>query len=153
MGGKLRAFFFEECGYIRTSCKEYDLENLDSKYVHLTNDAIQKNSQHYGKFENGNKVSFPQFQRYIDQEYPDKRVNFHAHVVPQMREVMADSIRAVVGKIDKHKRQHTFELFGYDFMLDEDFKVYLIECNTNPCLSVPCPLLSRLISHVIDSSF
>jgi tubulin--tyrosine ligase len=28
-----------------------------SKMVHLTNDAIQKRSEDYGKFENGNKVS------------------------------------------------------------------------------------------------
>ena len=24
-----------------------------------------------------------------------------------------------------------FELFGYDFMIDEDFRVWLIEVNTN----------------------
>jgi len=56
--GTLRAFFFEECGYIRTSCKEFSLDNLQSKYVHLTNDAVQQHSENYGKFENGNKVSF-----------------------------------------------------------------------------------------------
>ena len=40
-----------------------------------------------------------------------------------------------------------FELFGYDFMIDEDMKVYLIEVNTNPCLDTsPCPLLHRLIT-------
>jgi hypothetical protein len=38
-------------------------------------------------------------------------------------------------------------------MLDENFKVILIECNTNPCLAVPCPLLSRLISKVLDNTF
>lgn len=38
-------------------------------------------------------------------------------------------------------------------MLDDEFKVYLIECNTNPCLAVPCPLLSRIISKVLDNSF
>lgn len=38
-------------------------------------------------------------------------------------------------------------------MLDEDFKIYLIEINTNPCLELPCPLLSSLIPHMIDNSF
>ena len=38
-------------------------------------------------------------------------------------------------------------------MLDEDLKVYLIECNTNPCLSQPCPLLTMIISKVIDNTF
>lgn len=37
-------------------------------------------------------------------------------------------------------------------MIDEDFKIYLIEVNTNPCLETPCPLLSRIISNVLDTS-
>jgi hypothetical protein len=28
-----------------------------------------------------------------------------------------------------------FELFGYDFMIDEDFNLWLIECNTNPSIA------------------
>ena len=47
--------------------------------------------------------------------------------------------------------KNQFEMFGYDFMIDEDLKVYLIEVNTNPCLDIkPCPLLERLITEVID---
>ena len=47
--------FFREC-YVRTSCEDYNLseENLDKIYVHLTNNAIQKFSDNYGKFEDGN---------------------------------------------------------------------------------------------------
>ena len=46
---------FREC-YVRTSCEDFDLEqdNLDKVYVHLTNNAIQKTSDNYGKFEDGN---------------------------------------------------------------------------------------------------
>jgi hypothetical protein len=38
-------------------------------------------------------------------------------------------------------------------MIDEDFKVYLIEVNTNPCLELSSPLLSRIIPAVIDNVF
>ena len=44
-------------------------------------------------------------------------------------------------------------MFGFDFMMDDSFKVYIIEVNTNPCLSTPCPLLTRIISSVIDQTF
>ena len=38
-------------------------------------------------------------------------------------------------------------------MLDEDFKVYLIECNTNPALDTKSsPLLDRLIPNMIEDS-
>jgi tubulin---tyrosine ligase len=46
-----------------------------------------------------------------------------------------------------------FELFGYDFMLDEQLNVYLIEVNTNPCLETPCSLLASIISSVLDHTF
>jgi Tubulin-tyrosine ligase family len=51
-------FFLREC-YVRTSCEDYDLgqDNLDKIYVHLTNNAIQKFSDNYGKFEDGNQIS------------------------------------------------------------------------------------------------
>jgi hypothetical protein len=38
-------------------------------------------------------------------------------------------------------------------MIDQDFRVYLIEVNTNPALSVPCPLLARILSNLLDSTF
>ena len=44
-------------------------------------------------------------------------------------------------------KNNQFELFGYDFMIDSNFKVYLIEVNTNPSIETnPCPLLQRLIT-------
>ena len=38
-------------------------------------------------------------------------------------------------------------------MIDADFKVYLIEANTNPCLELSCPLLARIIPAMLDSAF
>lgn len=37
-------------------------------------------------------------------------------------------------------------------MIDEDMKPWLIEVNTNPCLETCCPLLARLISHLIENT-
>lgn len=43
--------------------------------------------------------------------------------------------------MDPMKRKHTFELYGFDFILNSDFKIYLIEVNTNPCLEESSNLL------------
>jgi Tubulin-tyrosine ligase family len=46
-----------------------------------------------------------------------------------------------------------FELMGFDFMLDDDLKLYMIECNTNPCLeTAQSILLQRLIPTVLDQT-
>ena len=66
---------------------------------------------------------------------------------------MTDSIRACYKIIDPNKRQHSFEILGFDFMLDDNYKVYLIEANTNPCLETTCPILHKVITDLVDSSF
>ena len=73
--------------------------------------------------------------------------------MPQIRKLVTDTFRAAYGKIDPIKLHNSFELFGYDFMLDEDFRLYLIEVNTNPCLEIGCPLLARIIPEVLDNTF
>lgn len=51
-----KAYWYEE-GYIRTSSQIFNTKNLSNRYVHLTNDAIQKRGEDYGKYEGGNKVN------------------------------------------------------------------------------------------------
>lgn len=51
------------------------------------------------------------------------------------------TMNSVKNKINKNNRSNCFELFGYDFMIDNQFKVWLIEVNTNPCLEESGTLL------------
>lgn len=74
VNGHLKGFFYDPLsvdpcareggGYIRTSSKEYKLSKgkLQNKLIHLTNDAIQKKADDYGKHETGNKISFREYQ-------------------------------------------------------------------------------------------
>lgn len=57
VNGNLQGYFYQE-GYLRTSCREYNIKNVQNRLIHLTNDAVQNKCSDYGKFENGNKVSF-----------------------------------------------------------------------------------------------
>ena len=79
-----------------------------------------------------------------------------------MREIIKDTliafwykIQSLTDKPDSLKPiLNQFELFGYDFMIDDDMNVLLIEVNTNPCLDTsPCPLLHRLITQILDQTF
>ena len=64
VNGLMRGYFYDE-GYLRTSSREYNLNQLGNKFVHLTNDAIQQTAHDFGKFESGNKLSFSDFQKYL----------------------------------------------------------------------------------------
>jgi tubulin polyglutamylase TTLL1/tubulin monoglycylase TTLL3/8 len=40
-----------------------------------------------------------------------------------------------------------------DFMIDQQFRVWLIEVNTNPCLETTSPILQKIIPQMIDNAF
>lgn len=47
-------------------------------------------------------------------------------------------------------RPHTFELFGFDFLIDEDFRTWLLEVNTNPYLGTPNQYMKILVPQMLN---
>jgi len=113
---------------------------------------FKNNSEDYGKYETSNKLSYNDFEKYIKNNFPGEDISFYNDIYPQIKQLVRDSFLSVYGKMDSKKKINTFEIFGYDFMIDENFKVYLIEANTNPCLETNCSLLSSVISSLIDNT-
>lgn len=150
INGVIQGYFYPE-GYLRTSAREFTLKYTWDKYVHLTNDAVQKTSEDYGKFEHGNKVSFADFQKYLDLH--DRSTRLNEHILPAIRQLVQDSLKATYFRLDPARRHATFEVLGYDVMLDWRLKPVLIEVNTNPCLALVAPLLFRLLPQMLEGAF
>ncbi len=55
-------------------------------------------------------------------------------------------------KINKNCRNYQFEIFGYDFMLDSEFNVFLIEINTNPGLEESSPWIQIIVPRMLDDA-
>jgi hypothetical protein len=68
-----------------------------------------------------------------------------------MKKIAFNTICSVFTKIDPKKRAFSFEIFGYDYMLDENLNVWLLEANTNPSLTVSCTLMARLIYNLVEN--
>ena len=149
INGNLQGYWYSE-GYLRTSSREFSTKNVANKFVHLTNDAVQKRLEDYGRYESGNKLSYIEFQKYLDSVKID--VDFVKDLVPKMKDMARQSMRAVSRKIDPHRKAFTFEIYGYDFMIDEDWQPWLIEVNTNPCLELSSPYLARLIPTMVENA-
>eukprot|EP00826_Nyctotherus_ovalis_P045450 TRINITY_DN5036_c0_g1_i27.p1 TRINITY_DN5036_c0_g1~~TRINITY_DN5036_c0_g1_i27.p1 ORF type:complete len:387 (+),score=98.58 TRINITY_DN5036_c0_g1_i27:377-1537(+) len=142
-------FYFYKHGYIRTSS---DFYSLDSKtnYVHLTNNCLQQFGDKYGAFEEGNTIEFPIFKQYLKQKFPEYDIDLDKHIMGRIKDLMIDSYLAVKSELNPNKRKNCFELLGYDFLIDEDFRVWLIEVNTNPYLGVPNNFIKGLLPKMIN---
>ena len=44
VNGKHKGYWYQE-GYVRTSSFVWSLHEIDDKFIHLTNDAVQKNCE------------------------------------------------------------------------------------------------------------
>jgi hypothetical protein len=67
-----------------------------------------------------------------------------------MKDIIIDSFCAVKNQLNPNHRKNHFEFFGYDFMIDEDFRVWLIEINTNPYIGTPNEYIKNLVPNMID---
>jgi len=149
-GGPFHAHHYLEA-YLRTTSAQYDIKNLD-RMIHLSNGPVQAKGEDYGKFECCNKLSLPEFQRYLNNHRAKDGCLVQEHIVPQMQAIMCDTIRAVTDRLNARGVDNCFEVFGFDFMIDANYRVWLIEVNTNPCYEPCCPYLDALIPKMLDEA-
>lgn len=102
---ELKLYFFKE-GYLRTSCEDFSLKSEDvcKTFVHLTNNAVQKHSDNYGQFEDGNQVSFQEFQNYLDSNTSEE-VSVRNKIIPDMQEIIKTTYKCAENLFAKdHKK-------------------------------------------------
>jgi tubulin--tyrosine ligase len=80
-------------------------------------------------------------------------VDFKHEILPVIKNIVSKSLHAVRHKLNPKQRSNVFELFGYDFILDEDFNPWLIEINTNPSLEESSKTLTKLFRRLIDDMY
>ncbi|EAR92967.2 tubulin-tyrosine ligase family protein (macronuclear) [Tetrahymena thermophila SB210] len=144
--------FIYKPGYIRTCCDEYNMQDIDVN-LHLTNNFVQKHHQNYGQHEPGNTLPLECLFEYIDQKFANEnteQVNLRERIHQRMKDLIIDTILSVKKSMITIKRYNNFELFGYDFLIDEDLRVWLIEVNTNPYIGIPNDFIKELVPRMAD---
>ena len=141
---KMEIYLFKE-GHLKATSFNFSLENTDL-YVHLTNYSVQKYSDKFEIYEDGNEISFSELEKSLN-------IDLRKEVMPKIKNIILISLRSVNKLINQYHREKCFEIFGYDFMFDFELNPFLIEINTNPGLEISSPLIEKLIPRMIDDAF
>ena len=147
-----RELYFYRHGYIRTSSDTYNLESREN-HVHLTNNCLQRYRKNYGAFEEGNTISYSTFIQYLSEQFPGKEFNFESQFIARMRDIILDCYLSVRNELNQSGRRNCFELLGFDFLMDEDFRLWLLEVNTNPYLGIPNKYIEGLLPKMLNDMF
>ena len=70
-----------------------------------------------------------------------------------MKDLIIISMNSVKDKLKKINNVLCFEIFGYDFIIDKNFKPWILEINNNPGLGISSPLIEKLIPRMLDDAF
>ena len=114
-----------------------DLTSANYRVAHLTNQCIQKRSNDYGSAIDGNMWSTEQFHTHLKAELgEDVGASTAVDIEAQMGAIAGTALRAVRDVIEP--RAASFELYGFDIILDDKLKPYLLEVNCSPALGHDC---------------
>ncbi|XP_012404916.1 probable tubulin polyglutamylase TTLL2 [Sarcophilus harrisii] len=146
----LTIYLYQE-GLVRFATEKFDLNNLKNKCAHLTNSSVNKTGASYKKNKEGIgrgcKWTLSRFFTYLRNQDVDvlllwQKIN---HLVILTILSIAPSVPSA---------SNCFELFGFDILIDDKFKPWLLEVNCSPGLSLDCSsdvsVKRKLIHDIIE---
>uniref|UniRef100_K7F566 Tubulin tyrosine ligase like 2 n=1 Tax=Pelodiscus sinensis TaxID=13735 RepID=K7F566_PELSI len=146
----LTIYTYEE-GLVRFATEKYDLGSLDNVYAHLTNTSINKFGASYKKNKEGIgrgcKWTFSKFRSYLRSHEVDDLLLWR-----RINNIVMLTLLAVTPSVPL--TSNCFELFGFDILIDDKFKPWLLEVNYSPALHLDCSIdttvKKRLLHDIIE---
>ncbi|CAM9539794.1 unnamed protein product [Ectocarpus sp. 12 AP-2014] len=133
----LTVWFYDRC-YVRFGVEEYTTSgsNIGNNFVHLVNNSICKKSDKFGKVsvtDNGIEVHEHMWSNEVFTAYVDEVAGegcWRKRMQPRMEQIVTWSLLCAQDLVEHRKK--SWELYGYDFMVDDQYKPWLIEINSSP---------------------
>jgi tubulin polyglutamylase TTLL1 len=141
--------YFCKNGFARFCNVKYsaDLSDLDNPYVHLTNVAIQKKGSDYND-KHGNKFHIRNLRLQLE------ATRGHAaatQLFDEIENIILQSLKAVQNVMINDR--HCFECYGFDILIDDKLKPWLLEVNASPSLSTTTDADRVLKTQLLDDIF
>mmetsp|Transcript_13455 Transcript_13455/g.25936 ORF Transcript_13455/g.25936 Transcript_13455/m.25936 type:complete len:413 (+) Transcript_13455:154-1392(+) len=123
--------WIHRAGFARFSGARYSaaVDDLTNSFVHLTNHSIQKTAENYDA-EQGMKWHVHDLRVYLTMNFGREKTD---KLFADIQDMMVRSLISVQQAIIQDK--HSFELYGFDVLFDQDLKPWLIEVNASPSLT------------------
>ena len=138
-------------GHLKACSQKYDLNDLDI-FKHITNYSLQKRCKDFAKYEQGNEISFKKFIELLDNISFGKGQKIFEKIYLKMKEEIQISMNAVGRNLKKLPKVLSFQIFGYDFIIDKEYNPWILEINDNPGLEISSELISHLIPRMVDDA-
>ena len=138
----LRVYWYRD-GLVRFATHKYDMSDISNQYAHLTNTSINKNSSSYAADKEGIRGGCKWSLRRFREAHPDHPLNQPLLWV-RIRAIINLTLLSIAADVPDNGG--CFELLGYDVIVDEALKPWLLEVNTSPALGVECDV-DRQVLH------
>ena len=132
--------------YCRFAVEEYDASALADRYAHLVNNSVSKSSAHYHRAfeaEDGQAVEDHMWDAAAFRRYLEASGGDYGALVRGMEDAVVQSLASAQDSVEH--RRGSWELYGYDFMVDEDMKPWLIEINSSPACDYSTAVTERYV--------
>lgn len=95
-------------------------------------------------------MSSDQFDKYLnDYETKYKGVTWAQHLLPKIEKIVQLTLRQMASEAIEN-RPNSFELYGFDFVLDSKLNPWLIEVNMSPACAERQPWLKDMLDDMSD---
>lgn len=144
----LTVWFYEK-SYLRFGVEDFSIDNLKNKFIHLTNNSIQKNSERFEATEiEGSMWHSEEFAEYLNEETGEDI--YEQEIKPKIKKIVIYTLECVQNMVDNVKC--AAELYGYDIMLDDNYNPWLIEINSSPAMDYSTPVTKKLVKQVLEDT-
>eukprot|EP01061_Rhynchopus_euleeides_P026186 TRINITY_DN42869_c0_g1_i1.p1 TRINITY_DN42869_c0_g1~~TRINITY_DN42869_c0_g1_i1.p1 ORF type:complete len:422 (+),score=170.28 TRINITY_DN42869_c0_g1_i1:105-1370(+) len=132
-------------GFCRFSHHRFsmNLKEIDNTFIHLTNTAIQKTSNKYTT--SGCKWGLRRLRQFLISTYGEAPTNA---LFGEVQQLMLRTLQSVQKIMINDK--HCFELYGFDVLVDDRLKPWLIEVNASPSLTAETPADYHMKYNLLD---
>ena len=145
----LTVWLYEDC-YLRFSAEEYDIGDFDNKFSHLTNNSVVKYSANFTESTEFAECmwSSAQFRDFLISL--SGKDQFSSSIRPKMQEIVLSAVKSVQNFVTP--RENSFELLGFDLMVDTDLRPWLLEANTSPAMDYSTAVTEELVKRVLEDT-